>query len=473
LTDVSIGGTMAAIPMATVLQAPKRLDDAGLAELKQPFRGEVLRPGEAAYEPVRQIWNAMIDRQPAAIARCTGTADVQEAVRFARRHELLVSVRGGGHNISGNALCDGGLTIDLSLMKGIYVDPERLTARAQPGLRWGDYDHETTAYRLATPGGIASTTGIAGFTLGGGFGHLTRLHGFASDNLISAEVVTADGDRVLASADQNADLFWGLRGGGGNFGIVTSFEFRLHPLPAVYGGQALYRLEDGPDLMRFCRDYLAEAPDEVSFIFNYRRALPSSLLPPAMHGQKIFRLIAFVAGDAAEGERLLRPILQFRAPLADTIGSMPYTQLQGMLDVGVPAGFRDYWKSHYLVDLPDAAMDPALEHAQTIEALRSQVLITYLKPRRAQNFTDTSLSHRDAPGSSTSTPCGRSRRRILRTSPGHGGTSKPWNPFTPAASTSTSWGTRATLASGPRTIPASMSGSSPSKIATTPTTFSG
>ncbi len=383
--------------MATLLKTSAALDDAAVAELKSRFRGDVLRPGDAGYEPVREIWNALIDRRPAAIARCTGTADVQEAVRFARRHELLISVRGGGHNVAGNALCDGGLTIDLSQMKGIHVDTDQRTARAQPGLRWGDYDHETEACGLASPGGIASTTGIAGFTLGGGFGYLTRLHGFASDSLISAEVVTAEGERVIASENDNPDLFWGLRGGGGNFGIVTSFEFGLHPLPGVYGGQAFYRLEHGPEVMRFCRDYLAEAPDGMFLILNFRRALPSPILPASMHGQTVFRLIACVFADPETGERLLRPIRRFRAPEVDAIGPKRYTQVQSMLDVGVPPGFRDYWKSHYLAGLPDEAIDISLEHARRIAALRTQVLFNYLAPGQPRAYADTALSHREAP----------------------------------------------------------------------------
>lgn len=382
--------------MATLVQAPDTLGDRGVVELKQRFRGPVLRPDDPGYESAREIWNAMIERRPAAIARCTGTADVQEAVRFARRHDLLISVRGGGHNVAGNALCDGGLTIDLSLMKGVRVDADRRRAWAQPGVRWGDYDHETTACALASPGGIASTTGIAGFTLGGGFGYLTRLHGFASDNLVSVEVITAEGERLVATETQNADLFWGLRGGGGNFGIVTGFEFELHTLPAVYGGQMFYRFEDGPDVMRFCRDYLAEAPDEVFLILNCRRALPSPILPPTVHGEKVFRLIACLAADAETGDRLLRPIREFRTPLADAVGPKPYQQVQGMLDPGVPAGLRNYWKSHYLGGLPDEAIERSYEHAAGIAALRTQVLYAYVKPREPQSFPDTALSHREA-----------------------------------------------------------------------------
>jgi FAD/FMN-containing dehydrogenase len=383
--------------VATLLRTQGQLGDSALAELKSRFRGDVLRPGDPGYEAARQIWNAMIDRRPAAIARCTGTADVQEAVSFARRHQLLISVRGGGHNIAGNAVCDGGLMIDLSSMRGVHVDPARRTARAQPGLRWGDYDHETEACNLASPGGIASTTGIAGFTLGGGFGYLTRLQGFASDQLISAEVVAADGERLTASATENPDLFWGIRGGGGNFGIVTSFEFGLRPLGNVYGGQAFYRLEHAAEVMRFCQRYLAEAPDEVFLILNLRRALPSPMLPRALHGEIVFRLIACVFADSELGERLLRPIRQFRAPEVDAIGPKRYTQVQSMLDVGVPFGFRDYWKSHYLGGLPDAAIDLAVEHARRIVALRTQVLFSYLTARQPRAFPDSALSHRDAP----------------------------------------------------------------------------
>jgi FAD/FMN-containing dehydrogenase len=265
--------------MATALRVEQ--PELALDDLATRFRGELLRPGEPGYDEARRVWNAAIDRYPALIARCTGTADVMAAVNFTRARNLVVAVRGGGHNVAGNAVCDGGLVIDLAGMKGIRVDPIRRTARAQPGLTWGEFDRETQAFGLATPGGLVSSTGIAGLTLGGGFGWLSRKHGTTSDNLISADVITAEGRQVTASPIDHADLFWAIRGGGGNFGIVTSFEYQLHPVgPSVLAGRIFYPGELAGKVLRFFRDVSSSFPDAVTAIAGLRMAPPAPSCPP-------------------------------------------------------------------------------------------------------------------------------------------------------------------------------------------------
>ena len=301
-------------------RAPPRtmLDDAAIADLARHFRGELIRRGDAPYDAARRIWNGAIDRRPALIARCTGVADVRAAVGFARERELVVAVRGGGHNVAGTAVCDGGIVIDLSPMKGMWVDPRARVARAQPGLLWGEFDHETQPFGLATPGGIVSHTGIAGLTLGGGLGWLMRRYGLTADNLLSADVVTADGALVRASAEEHADLFWGLRGGGGNFGIVTSFEYRLHPVgPTVLAGVILHPAARAREVLDFYRDYIASAPDELMTIVVLRMAPPAPFLPAAIHGQPVVIIAVCYAGPVEEGERAVAPLRRFGEPLAD------------------------------------------------------------------------------------------------------------------------------------------------------------
>ena len=308
-------------------------DDAALADLTPHFRGALIRPGETQYDAARAIWNGAIDRRPRLIARCTGSADVRAAVRFAREHDLLVSVRGGGHNVAGTAVCDGGLVIDLSPMKGLWVDPTGRTARAQPGLLWGEFDRETQAFGLAAPGGIISHTGIAGLTLGGGLGWLMRRHGLAADNVLSADVVTADGDRLRASAEEHPDLFWGLRGGGGNFGVVTSFEYRLHPVgPIVLAGVMLYPVAKVRDVLGFYRDFIETAPDELTTIVVLRMAPPAPFLPASVHGQPVVVIGACYAGSVEEGERVVTPLRHFGEPLVDLIRPTPYVSHQAFFD---------------------------------------------------------------------------------------------------------------------------------------------
>ena len=354
-------------------------DDAALAGLTPHFRGELIRPGGTQYDDARAVWNGAIDRRPGLIARCTGSADVRAAVRFAREHDLLVSVRGGGHNVAGTAVCDGGLVIDLSPMKGLWVDPVGRTARAQPGLLSGEFDRETQAFALAAPGGIISHTGIAGLTLGGGLGWLMRRHGLAADNVLSADVVTADGDCLRASAEEHAELFWGLRGGGGNFGVVTSFEYRLHPVgPIVLAGVMLYPAAKAREVLGFYHDFIETAPDELTTIVVLRMAPPAPFLPAWVHGQPVVVIGACYAGPVEEGERVVRPLRQFGEPLVDLIRATPYVSHQAFFDATAPHGLRYYWKSEYVPSLSDALIDMLAERAWSVPTPESYAIIFHL-----------------------------------------------------------------------------------------------
>ena len=321
--------------------------------LRKMLRGQLILPADASYDEARKVWNGMIDKRPMAIARCTGVADVIDVVRYARKNNLPVSVRGGGHNVAGKALRDGAITIDLSTMRGIRVNPERKTGRAQGGAIWAALDHETTAFNLVTTGGTVSTTGIGGLTLGGGLGWLMGKYGLACDNLVSADVITADGDFLTASANENDDLFWALRGGGGNFGVVTSFEFGLHDLEPIVGGMAMYPQAMLKDLLHFFRDFTGSAPDSVTSMFGIAAGPPGTPL----EGQNTGMIIVCHSGPVEEGERLLKPIKDFGPPTIDAIGPMSYTALQTMFDAGSGPGGRNYWKSNFMRELSDGAID--------------------------------------------------------------------------------------------------------------------
>src|SRR6266511_2063288 len=285
------------------------IDASALESFRASFRGELVLPSEEAYERARRVWNGAIDKRPAVIARCSGVVDVVRAVEFGREHELLVAVRGGGHNVAGHGTCDGGIVMDLSPMRGISLDLARRTIRVQAGATWGDVDHETQAFGLATTGGLVSTTGIAGFTLGGGFGWLMRKHGLACDNLLSAEIVSAGGRVLRASADENADLFWGLRGGGGNFGIVTGFEFRLYPVgPVVTAGAIFFPGEAAGDLLRFYREWVEDVPDELTTVVNLATATPAPFLPEEVHGERVVVVSGCYAGTTEERAKALQPL---------------------------------------------------------------------------------------------------------------------------------------------------------------------
>ena len=354
-------------------------DDATLSDLSQRFRGELIRPGDARYDTARTIWNGAIDRHPSLVARCTSTADVRAAVRFARERDVLVAVRGGGHNVAGTAVCDGGLVIDLSSMKGLWVDPARRTARAQPGLLWGEFDRETQSFGLAATGGIISHTGIGGLTLGGGLGWLMRRHGLASDNLLSADVVTADGDFLHASTEEHADLFWGLRGGGGNFGVVTSFEYRLHSVgPIVLAGVLLYPAAKAREVLGFYRDFIVSAPDELTTIVVLRMAPPAPWIPTSLHGQPIVVIGACYAGSVGEGERLVAPLRQLAEPLLDRIGPTAYVSHQSLFDPTAPHGLGYYWKSEYVPVLSDGLIDTLAERAWGLATPESYTIIFHM-----------------------------------------------------------------------------------------------
>jgi FAD/FMN-containing dehydrogenase len=334
-------------------------DAAALDAFGASLRGRLIRPGDASYDEARAVWNGMIDRRPAAIAQCAGTADVIHAVNFARGHGMLVSVRGGGHNVAGSAIVDGGLVIDLSKMRAVRVDPARQTVRAEGGVTIGDLDHETTAFGLAVPLGVVTETGIAGLTLGGGLGWLRRKYGLSCDNLIAADVVTADGRLVHTGESENPDLLWGLRGGGGNFGIVTSFEFRAHPIPPeLYVAFVIHPADGAPGALRFYREWAADAPDEVSGFAILWHGPELEEIPAEHHGEPIVVFLAVHAGDPAEGERVLQPLRGFGDPIADMSGPMPFLDLQQFFDEDYPAGeMHYYWKSAYLRDLPDEAIN--------------------------------------------------------------------------------------------------------------------
>ncbi|MFJ7149152.1 FAD-binding oxidoreductase [Streptomyces sp. NPDC100445] len=342
------------------------LGDATLGELEAGLRGSVVRPGDASYDEARAIWNAAHDRRPALVVRCAGTADVLRAVEFARSQDLLVAVRGGAHSIAGFSTCDGGIVIDLSGMRGAVVDPVRRRAVAQAGLTWGDLDHETQAFGLAVTGGLISSTGIAGFTLGGGVGWLLRRHGLASDNLTAAEVVTADGRVVRADEREHPDLFWALRGGGGNFGVVTSLEYDLHPVgPQVLAGLIVYPVDQAGQVVTRWRELIADMPDELTTLINLTTAPPVPFLPVEVHGTRVVVLAAMYAGSPAAGEAAVAPLRTLGTPIADVLGPMPYTDMQSLLDPLWTAGAHNYFTSTF-IEPSDAVVDALLrQHLMT------------------------------------------------------------------------------------------------------------
>lgn len=355
------------------------LQEKAIETFQGKLHGELITPDNERYDEVRTIWNAMIDKQPGLIALCLGVADVIEAVNFAREHELLLAVRGGGHNVAGHAVCEGGLMVDLSLMNAVQVDPETQTTVVQGGATFADVDHETQAFGLAVPNGVVSTTGVGGLTLGGGFGRLSRKYGLTADNLRSANVITADGNLITTSAEKNPDLFWGIRGGGGNFGIVTAFEFDLHKVgPDVLFGPIVYRLEDAPEILRNYRDFAMNAPYACSVWADFLMAPPLPFLPEAVHGTKVLFIAPFYAGDLQEGESLLKPLREFGDPIGDGVARIPYLAAQRALDGLYAKGFRNYWKSHNFVDLSDAALDTIVERAGSLPTPQSDILISHL-----------------------------------------------------------------------------------------------
>ena len=352
--------------MSTVAEEVK-LDEAAFAELESSFRGGLVRPGDPSYDERRKIWNGSIDRVPALIARCAGVADVIAAVSFARRTGLVVAVRGGGHSFPGLSVCDGGVVIDLSPMRGIRVDPEARTARAQAGVLLGELDRETQAFGLAATGGIVTHTGLSGLTLGGGIGWLMRKHGLTIDQLLSVDLVTAEGEFVKASERENADLFWGVRGGGGNFGVVTEFELRLNPVgPTVLAGPIFWPIAESPRVLRFYREWIAEAPDDLMTIVLHRKAPPLPFIPPELHGEPVVSVVCCYAGPVEEGEQVVRPIKQLGSPALDLCEPKPYTEHQAMFDPSFPHGRWYYFRACDVAELTDEVIDITVDHSMRI-----------------------------------------------------------------------------------------------------------
>ena len=379
---------MTNIEVVTTTGRDGTLDETVIEEFSASMRGDLLRSGDDGYDEARTCFNVMIDKRPALIARCAGVADVIHAVNFARTNSVLVSVRGGGHNVSGNAFCDGGLMIDLSPMKGVRVDVEGRTVRAEPGVTWGEFDHETQAFGLATTGGVIATTGVAGLTLGGGIGWLMGNHGLACDNLLSVDVVTADGGLLTASASENQELFWGLRGGGGNFGIATSFEFQLHPVGQMLGGPIIHPLDQAVELLGFYDEFTRTTPDELGTV---------AIFVSSPEGDRMAGVMVGYNGPVEEGERVLKPLREFGTPLADVIGPMSYTQVQGLFADGFPPGLHHYWKSNFLKSLDAKAIEIIVEHARNAPSPKSAVAIEQFGGAVSRvGKDDTAFNHRDA-----------------------------------------------------------------------------
>ena len=372
------------------------IDSGAIEALKSAMRGAVVRPGEAGYDLSRTIWNAMIDKRPALIAQCAGVADVIRAVAFARDHGLVLALRGGGHNIAGNAVCDGGFMIDLSPMKSVRIDPKARRAYVEPGAKLADFDLEAQAFGLATPLGINSTTGVAGLTLGGGFGWLSRKYGLTIDNLLSADVVTADAQLVHASGKENKDLFWGLRGGGGNFGIVTNFEFQLHLVgPEVLGGLIVFPLDQAKTALARYAEFEQKMPEEMSVWFVLRKAPPLPFLPPEVHGKEIIAFAVFYAGDLEKGKRLAESVRAFGKPVGEHVGPMPYTAWQKIIDPLLTPGFRNYWKSHNFAKISEGFIDTVVKYAGQLPSPHTEIACALISGQAGKaSAGETAWSHR-------------------------------------------------------------------------------
>ena len=360
--------------------------------------GTVITPTDPEYDEARQIWNGAIDRRPALIVRCQEPADAATALRHARHHQLPVAIRGGGHNVSGSALADGGIVIDFSKMRRVEVDAQCKTARVAPGALWADFDAAAQAHGLATPAGIVTHTGVAGLTLGGGFGWLSRRWGLTVDNLLAVQILLADGSSVRAALDQNEDLFWAVRGGGGNFGIVTEFEFQLRDLgTTVLAGPLLFTVQQARDVLEFYRHFIASAPDELAVYITLRTAPAYDWVPERLRGTDVLMLTPFYSGDLDLGEEILRPLRAFGPPAADLVQRKPYVAHQSMFDSGVPHHWGYYWKSHYLPPLSDSAIDVLLEHSWRKSSPSSYALVFHMGGAISRHAADeTAASGRDA-----------------------------------------------------------------------------
>jgi FAD/FMN-containing dehydrogenase len=368
-----------------------------VGQLREQVRGETITAEDRGYEEARRVYNAMIDRRPRVVVRCAGAEDVVAAVNFARESQLDVAVRGGSHSVPGFGTADDAVVIDLSGMQAVDVDAETSTARAEGGATWGVFNDATHAHGLATTGGIISTTGIGGLTLGGGIGYLSRGFGLSCDNLLSAQVVTADGELLTASEQENEDLFWALRGGGGNFGVVTSFEYRLHPVGEIYGGPMLYELDDAADVLRLYRDFIRDAPEELGGFPAWQIAPPLPFIPENRHGEPFLIFVACWAGPIEQGEAALEPFREVAPVVAEHVGPMPYPALNSAFDELVPAGLQHYWKTNFVKELTDEAIDAHLEHGPKVPAVNSTVHIYPINGACHRVAPDaTAFAYRDA-----------------------------------------------------------------------------
>ncbi len=369
-----------------------------LTTLKAKMKGKIILPDDPNYDEVRQIWNAMIDRRPVVIVQCADADDIREALLFARENGLEISVRGAGHNIAGNAVCDGGVMIDLSTMRNVRVDAEQRRAYVQPGATLRDFDAAAQAHGLATPVGINSTTGISGLTLGGGFGWLTRKYGMTIDNLISADLITAKGERLRASETEHADLFWAIRGGGGNFGIVTQFEFKLHPVgPEILAGLIVFPLKQAKQVLSRYREFVETVPEELNVWVVLRKAPPLPFLPENVHGKEVVVLPVFYVGDPAKGEKLIEPLRTFGDAHGEHIGVQPYVQWQQAFDPLLTPGARNYWKSHNFTELSDRALDSMIEFAGKLPTPQCEIFIGLIAGAASRVAAEAmAYGHRDA-----------------------------------------------------------------------------
>ncbi len=367
-------------------------------ELRGMIKGSVLIPDDPGYEEARQIWNAMIDRRPAMIVQCANADDVSAAIAFARRNKLEISIRGAGHNIAGNALCNDGLTIDFSNMKNVRVDAGKRRAYVEPGATLANLDEATQAHGLATPVGINSTTGIAGLTLGGGFGWLTRKHGMTIDNLVSVDMVTADGRKIRASETDNPDLFWAIRGGGGNFGVVTQFEFQLFPVgPEIFAGLIVFPFSQAKQILNKYRQFVNSAPEELNVWVVLRKAPPLPFLPEKIHGKEVVVLPIFYAGAAADAEKLIAPLRAFGDAHGEHLGAQPYVAWQKAFDPLLTPGARNYWKSHNFTELADGAVDSIIEFAGKLPSPQCEIFIGLIAGAPNRIASDAmAYGHRDA-----------------------------------------------------------------------------
>ena len=368
-----------------------------IAELREQVRGPVIEPGEDGYEEHRRVHNGMHDRRPALIVRAAATADVVAVVNYARDAGLDLAVRGGGHSVAGFGTCDGGVVLDLGLLNNVFVDRTKKTARTGGGATWGDFDHATHAYGLATTGGIISTTGVGGLTLGGGIGHLARGCGLSCDNLASAEVVTADGQIRVASEYENEDLFWALRGGSGNFGVVTSLEFTLHDVGTIYGGPMFFEVADAPAVMRAYDDYIQDAPEQLGAFFAWQTAPPLPFIPEDRHGDVFCAMITCWNGRPEQGEQMIKPFRDAAEVKAELVGAMPYPVLNSAFDALLPKGLRQYWKADFVRELPDEAIAAHVEHGPRVPTLPSPMHLYPINGAAGRvGAEEMAFSHRDA-----------------------------------------------------------------------------